>query len=130
MAKSEDLRMAAVKHYLGSGDTLAETGKIFGVSATSVERWVDRYEETGGVANKPLNRGFKKIDPVKLRTYVKEHPDDTQQEIADAFGCCNQAVSKALKRLNVTRKKNAPLQGAGRGKSSGISGGACENSGR
>lgn len=32
MAKSEDLRMA-VKHYLGSGDTLAETGKIFGVSA-------------------------------------------------------------------------------------------------
>jgi hypothetical protein len=29
MAKSEDLRMAAVKHYLGSGDTLAETGKLF-----------------------------------------------------------------------------------------------------
>ena len=130
MAKSEDLRMAAAKHYLGSGDTLAETGKIFGVSAASVKRWVDRYEETGGVADKPLNRGFKKIDPVKLRTYVKEHPDDTQQEIADAFGCCNQAVSKALKRLNITRKKNAPLQGAGRGKSSGISGGACENSGR
>lgn len=113
MAKSEDLRMAAVKHYLGSGDTLAETGKIFGVSATSVERWIDRYEETGDVANKPLNRGFKKIDPAKLRIYVKEHPDDTQQEIADAFGCCNQAVSKALKRLNITRKKKRVVTRSG-----------------
>ena len=113
MAKSEDLRMAAVKHYLGSDATLAETGKIFGVSATSIERWVNRYKATGSVANKPLNRSFKKIDPVVLRTYVKEHPDDTQKEMAVAFGCCNQAISKALKRLNITRKKNAPLQRAG-----------------
>ena len=57
------------------------------------------------MSNKPLNRKPRKIDPETLRVYVKEHPDDTQQEIADAFGCCNQAVSKALKRLNITRKK-------------------------
>ena len=97
--------MKAVKHYLGSGDTFAQTGKIFGVGATTVRSWVVQYEETGNVSNKPLNRGFKKIDPEKLRLYVKEHPDATQQEIADEFSCCNQAVSKALKRLNLTRKK-------------------------
>ena len=131
MAKSEDLRMAAVKHCLESGDTLAETGEIFGASAASVERWADRYEETGGAANKPLNRGFKKIDPAKLRTYAKEHPNDAQQEIADAFGCCNQAVGKALERPNVARKKKKrAFTRSGTRKSSGISGGACENSGR
>ncbi|MBQ9492600.1 MAG: hypothetical protein IJR54_02575, partial [Oscillibacter sp.] len=43
------------------------------------------------------------MDPEKLRTHVKDHPDATQQEIADEFHCYNQAVSKALKRLNITR---------------------------
>ena len=105
MAYSVDLRMAAVRHYKEGGDTFAETGKIFHVSESAVQRWVTQYEETGNVFDKPLNRSFKKIDPAKLRTYVKEHPDATQREIADEFGCCNQAVSKALKRLRITRKK-------------------------
>ena len=81
--------MAAVRHYLESGDTLAKTEKIFGVNATTVKRWVDRYKATGSVANKQLNRGFKKIDPVILRAYVKGHPDETQKEMATAFGGCN-----------------------------------------
>lgn len=105
MTYSVDLRMAAVRHYKESGDTFAETGKIFNVSESSVQRWVTQYEMTGNVLDKPLKRGFKKIDPVKLRTYVKEHSDATQQEIADEFHCSNQAVSKALKRLDITRKK-------------------------
>ena len=105
MGYSADLRLAAVKRYLGSGDTYAQTGKIFGVDGSSVRRWVQQYKETGDLSDKPLKRSFKKIDPEKLRTYVKEHLDATQQEIADEFGCSNQAVSKALKRLGITRKK-------------------------
>ena len=105
MGYSVDLRLAAVRRYLESGDTYAETGKIFGVDASSVQRWVQQYKETGDLSDRPLNRGFKKIDPAKLRAYVKGHPDATQQEIAGEFGCSNQAVSKALKRLNLTRKK-------------------------
>ena len=105
MAYSVDLRMKAVKHYLGSGHTFAQTGKIFGVSATSVRNWVIQYEETGDVSNKPLERKAKKLDPEKLRACVREHSDATKQEIAYEFGCSNQAVSKALKRLGITRKK-------------------------
>ena len=113
MGYSVDLRLAAVKHYLGSGDTCAETGKIFGVDGSRVQRWVQQYEETGDLSDKPLNRGFKKIDPETLRAYVMERPDATQQEIADEFHCSNQAISKALKRLDITRKKNASLQRTG-----------------
>ena len=104
MGKGEDLRLSAVLYRL-DGHTYAETAKIFRASVSAIRVWVQKYQETGDLSDKPLNRGFKKIDPDKLRTYVKEHPDDTQQEIADAFGCTNQAVSKALKRLKITRKK-------------------------
>ena len=122
MAYSVDLRMAAVKHYLESGDTCAQTGKIFGVGGSTLQSWVQRYEETGDLSDKPLKRGPKKLPPEQLRAYVQQHSDATQQEIADEFGCSNQAVSKALKRLNITRKKDAPLQRTRQGGSDGLSG--------
>lgn len=104
MSKSVDLRKAAVTYRL-KGHTLKETANTFGVSTYAVREWEKKYKETGDLSNKPLNRTFKKIDPEKLKAYLKEHPDDTQREIAEKFGCCNQAVSKAMKRLNITRKK-------------------------
>lgn len=104
MSKSKDLREAAVAYRL-KNHTLKETSEVFGVSMSAVNSWVKKYQETGDLSNKPLNRGFKKIDPEKLKAHVKEHPDDTQQEMAEVFGCCNQAISKALKRCRITRKK-------------------------
>ena len=104
MSKSKDLREAAVA-YKKAGNSYEDTGKVFGVSASTVHRWVRQYEETGDLSNKPLNRSFKKIDPEKLKAYVAEHPDDTQQEVATVFGCCNQALSQAYRRLGITRKK-------------------------
>lgn len=104
MYKSVDLRQKAVEYYL-KGHTLTETAEAFGVSKSAVAVWTQRYLDTGDLNNKPLHRGFKKIDPDKLKQYVKEHPDDTQQEMAEAFGCSNQAISKALRRYGITRKK-------------------------
>ena len=104
MSRSVDLREAAVAYY-EEGHTLIETGKVFKVGKTTVSSWVKKKRETGDLHNKPLNRGFKKIDPEKLKAYVREHPDATQKEISEIFGCCNQAVSKALKRCGITRKK-------------------------
>ena len=104
MYRSEDLRKAAVNYYY-KGHTYVETASAFGVGTSTIGAWVKKYRETGSLKNKPLNRGFKKIDPVKLAEYVKEHPDDTQREMAEVFGCCNEAISKALKRHGITRKK-------------------------
>ena len=105
MGYSVDLRMRAVQYCLESGAACADAAKIFGVGRSTVQSWRQQYEETGDLSDKPLKRSFKKIDPEKLRAYVKDHQDATQQEIADEFHCSNQAVSKALKRLNITRKK-------------------------
>ena len=104
MSKSKDLRESAGA-YKKAGNSYEGTGKIFGVSASTVHRWVKQYEETGDLSNKPLNRSFKKIDPEKLKAYVAEHPYDTQKEVALVFGCCNQAISQAYRKLGITRKK-------------------------
>ena len=105
MGYSVDLRMKAVKHRMEQSSSCADTAKAFGVGRSTVQSWVQRYEETGDLSDKPLSRKPKKIDPETLMAYVREHPDDTQREMADAFHCSNQAISKALKRLKITRKK-------------------------
>lgn len=104
MSKSKDLREAAVR-YQKEGHTYEETAKVFGVVKSTVHRWVKQYEETGDLSDKPVKRGYKKINPEKLKAYVAEHPDDTQEEVALVFGCCPQAISKAYKRFGITRKK-------------------------
>ena len=76
---------------------------------------------TGDLSKKPLNRTFKKIDPVRLKESVKEHPDAILKERAEEFGCSAEAVRKALKRNGITLKKNIILQRAGQRKSKGIS---------
>lgn len=104
MSYSKDLREQAVKYKL-KGHTLEETAEIFGVGKSSISKWVQQYKETGDLSNKPLNRGYKKIDPKELIAYVEEHPDAFQKEIAEHFDATQQGVAKALKRLKITRKK-------------------------
>ena len=51
------------------------------------------------------DRKPKKIYPEKLVEYIKINPDAYLSEIADTFNCSTTAVLKALKKLNITRKK-------------------------
>ncbi len=57
---------------------------------------------------KALNRRFRKIDPEKLKTYVAEHPDAYQSEMAEVFGCSESGIRDALRRHKITRKKRLP----------------------
>ncbi len=91
--------------YRHEGHTLEETKEVFKVSITTIRNWEKRLDEEGTLANKPLKRPFKKIDPEKLSTYIQAHPDAYIREIATEFECCETAVRKALKRQNITRKK-------------------------
>ena len=47
----------------------------------------------------------KKIYPEKLIKYIEKHPDAYLVEIAEEFNCSECAIRKALKKLNITRKK-------------------------
>lgn len=91
--------------YRQEGHTLGETSQTFQVSISTIRDWEKRYRETGHLEKKPLARPCKKLDADKLKSYLSEHPDAYQREVAEAFGCTDAAVRKAYKRLGITRKK-------------------------
>ncbi len=100
-----------VIEYRQEGHTLEETKKAFKAAFSTIRTWEKQFKETGNLTPKVPERSFKKIDPVKLKAYVAEHPDAYQKEIAKEFGCARSAVQKALKRLKITWKKTTHYNG-------------------
>ena len=126
MSYSKKYRERTIE-YRQAGHTLEETHQTFKVSRSTIQEWEKQLKETGDLGKKELHRGFRKIDPEKLKAYVAEHPDAYQSEMAEAFGCSESGIRDALKRHKITRKKDNGLSRAGSAKSSSVSG---PNSGR
>ena len=97
--------------YWADGHSKRATAEVFKVSPTTLQKWKSRLNETGTLTPKKRCETWRKIEPDKLRQYNEEHPNAYLKEIGEAFGCSDTAVSKALKRLKITRKKNNNLQG-------------------
>ena len=121
MSYSKKYRERTIE-YRQAGHTLEETHQTFKVSRSTIQEWEKQLKETGDLGKKELHRGFRKIDPEKLKAYVAEHPNAYQSEMAEAFGCSESSIRDALRRHKITRKKDYRLPGAGSAKSSGISG--------
>ena len=107
----ERLRELAVKYR--QRHSIKETCQTFEISTTALNNWVKRHKQTGNLANKPLNRKHKKIEPEKLLKDVQEHPDDFNYERAQRFGCSAEVIRLSMKKLKITQKKTA-ICGAGR----------------
>ena len=91
--------------YRHEGHTLAQTKKVFKVSVTTIYNWENQLKKEGNLKKHPIKRPFKKIDPEKLKEYVKANPEAYLREIAIIFDCSSTAIRKSLKKLNITRKK-------------------------
>ena len=90
--------------YLSEGHTWVETTKTFGITAYTLNRWLKK-KAAGDLSDTPVRTRKGKISAEKLELYVAENPDAYQSEIAEYFGCSQQAICKALKRNGITRKK-------------------------
>ena len=110
MAYDIKYRRRAIDH-LAEGNTVRATAAIFRVSISTIERWKSQLKESGDLAPKKRAETWRKIEPKKLKDYVKQHPDAYLREIAEEFGCSDVAILKAFRRLKISRKKNYPLQG-------------------
>lgn len=104
MAYSLDMRQRALE-LLKEGKSKTEISKILGASRISILRWSKRASRGELAATYPKERGGFRVDDEKLKAYVKENPDAYQAEIAEAIGAKENTVCKALKRLNISRKK-------------------------
>ena len=80
---------------------MAQTNKVFKVAINTIRNWERQLKTEGHLQKHTFVRTFKKIDPEKLRAYIKDNPDAYLREIAETFQCCQ----TALKRFKITRKK-------------------------
>ena len=110
MAYDEKYRRRALD-YWGEGNSKRKTAEVFKVSTSTLQKWKSKLKDTGTLAPKKRRKTWRKIDPSKLREYVRKNPDAYLREIAAEFNCTIHAVEKALKHLKITRKKNYSIQG-------------------
>ena len=97
--------------YWNDGHSKRATAEVFKVSTTTLQKWKLQLKETGKLEPKKRRETWRKIEPVRLKEYIEQHPDAYLKEIAEEFGCTDVAVIKALRRLKISRKKNYYLQG-------------------
>jgi transposase len=62
--KSDDYKLSAVKMYLKL-NSLRETCEYIGCSKSSLQRWVERYFETGSVKNKEYKKRNSRIKEIQ-----------------------------------------------------------------
>ncbi len=104
MSYSIDLRERVIT-FIEKGGSKVDAAHIFGVCRVTIYKWLTKKSETGTVKDAPPKRGWKKINPQALITYVKQYPDLTLADYAKHFGASAPSVCLAFKRLKITRKK-------------------------
>lgn len=108
---SDDLRERVVKSRL-SGKGAVEVAEIFDVSKDCVRRWVIRYQETGsyGSAKRGGTKQPKIRDMAKFAEFVQANTHCTLKQMKEKWEdeLSEMALSRALKKLGITRKKTPP----------------------
>jgi len=104
MYYDKKFREIVLKH-VEKGEKQEEVRKIFGLGKNTITEWKKLRAETRSLENRELERGFRKIDPEKLKKDVEEHPDDFNEQRAKRFGCSKDGIRLAMKKHKLTRKK-------------------------
>jgi transposase len=112
---STDLRQKVIDAYKNGEGSLRVIAKRFSVSLNFVWSLWARYKQTGSVEPKPHGGGRAPTIDTKglevLRQLVHQHSDATLVELRERFvrktniEVSVSAISRALKKLNITRKK-------------------------
>ncbi len=101
MTYSLDMRHQVLKVRREECLSMNQVAKRFGLSLASVMRWSKTLEPVTK-RNKPAT----KIDMEALKCDVEKYPDAYLKERAERLRVSHNCVWHALKRLNVTYKKN------------------------
>ena len=108
MAYSKDSR-EMVLNYLAKGHTYEEAHAELGVGISTIKEWKRLLNETGSLEKRSKQRSASKFPSDELKTYVKEHPEATLEEIAGHFGGSTSGAHDALARVGISFKKRALL---------------------
>jgi len=102
MRYDEEFRFKAVM-YVKEGHSIKETTEKFKICRESIWRWVKQYKKSKNLKDKRIPN--KKIDGIKLREYIINHPKASQKDIAKHFGSGKPSVSLAIKKHRIPYSK-------------------------
>lgn len=102
MTYSVDFRRKVLEVKEKEGLTFEETSKRFCVGKNSIFLWSKKIEPI-----KKRNTKARKIDREALKKDIEQHPDAYQHERAQRLGVSKNGIGWAMKRLNITYKKNS-----------------------
>lgn len=95
--------------YVQLGHSKKDTCDLFGISTNTLYLWEKQLETKGHLERKPRALSPRKLPLDQLENYVREHPDAFLREIAEYFNCSIPSVWAALKKVNITLKKDHNL---------------------
>ncbi|WP_198014941.1 IS630 family transposase [Mastigocladopsis repens] len=109
-AYSDDFRQKVMQAIELDGLKKSEASQVFNISRNTINLWLQRKAQTGDVKPKPRKasqQSGKISDWEKFRTFVKEHGDKTQSEMAQLWDgeISQRTISRALRKIGHTRKK-------------------------
>ena len=107
---SNDLRRKVVEAIVLNGMKRCEASEQFNISRSTIYDWLKRYEKTGDISASHHNHSghsHKITDWQKFEAFVREQADKTQEEMAELWPekISDRTISRALKKINFTRKK-------------------------
>jgi len=125
---SQDLRTRVIEA-IAAGASRRETAELYGLSASVVVLWAQRWQETGSVAAKPSGGSTSPLEDhaAFLLALIARQPDLTLDEIVAAMSRVGIAGSRTAvwrfyERHGISLKKNSVRGGAearGRGSRAG-----------
>ena len=112
-AYSDDFRQKVIQAIELNGLKKCEASLLFNISRNTINLWLQRKAETGDVkpkSRKVSQQSSKINDWEKFRTFVKQHGDKTQSEMAQLWDgeISQRTISRALRKIGHTRKKKHP----------------------
>ena len=112
-----DLRIRIVNAYQNGEGSLREVATRFSVSPGVVAKLKKQFQETGCLKPRTsTNHGVRKVTAEvdeKLRKHLEDNPDATLEELREQVETVKavSTISRNLKRLGLTNKKNAQARG-------------------
>ena len=105
MQYSLDLRERVIA-FIEHGGKKVDASLLFSLSRSTINKWIKLKKETGSLKDPPFPpRSWRKINPEILISHINDSPDSTLSDYGVFFGASNSGISRALKRINFTRKK-------------------------
>jgi transposase len=99
-----------VLEYMAEGHTVKELYDTFQIRPSTVVNWKKLLEKNGSLEPVYSKSRSRIIDKEELKRAIEEKPDAYLYELSAKFGCTEQAVFYALKKLNVTRDKKLIIE--------------------